>query len=445
MSIISFLMFRTFLFFGELLFFSIPFVYKKERRNFFWLRLVTSLLVIIGILFAFVYVEEYFYRIYEYSREIELIMVLILNFLMFSLFTGLNFFVFKETIFNIFGTITQSLSIRQLCYCFYFLMITFVGDKFNFLVITGVTFANFMIYLGVYLAISATYFVLVRKIVFKEENNLTKSLLSIYIFVVMMVLIIHSVSETYSTDGYSILIQMAVLGEITALVAVFAMDYLIRYTNRLKNENSLTLKLLEEQGNQFKFSKANSEDIRIKAHDLKHQVKILREGGPDAEKLLSELEDTISDYESTIYLDNHTIGIILRDKYAYCKKHKIKLSYISDPEAFMKVSNIDLYTLIGNIIDNAIEATMNLKNKNLRVISVNVSHKNGISSIRCDNYYEGTLNIENGIYKTRKIDAKNHGFGIRSIDVLAKKYGGFVDIKTDNQIFVLRVSIPDSE
>lgn len=266
-----------------------------------------------------------------------------------------------------------------------------------------------------------------------------------YLFASAFLIIIHSVSEVISTGDYNIFYQLLIASEIMGLVILLSTDLLIRYNNKLKQENEIVLHLLEEQGNQFKFSKANSEDLRIKAHNLKHQVKILRDGGPEAEALLKDLEDSINDYESTIYLDNNILGIILRDKYSYCKKHNIKLSYISDPDAFKHVSKVDLYTLIGNILDNAIEASLKLKNKNQRVISVNISTKSGISSIRCDNYYEGELQFEKGIYKTDKVDKMNHGYGIMSIDLLAKKYGGFVDIQTENQIFVIRVNIPDNE
>jgi len=445
MTIEGFYVFRCLILMLDLILFSTPYYLKKEKKPYFWITMPTTLIIYLLIGIAFAYLNKYISDINSFEQNLEIGM----NILQTSLFFGLWFLFcrinFQGSPYEIFSCCTQTLVLRQLCYCFYILLITFIGDKFNFLAFGSVTFINGLLYYFSYLVFATIYCIFARKLLFQAKNTLSKPMLFTYLFASAFLIIIHSVSEVISTGDYNIFYQLLIASEIMGLVILLSTDLLIRYNNKLKQENEIVLHLLEEQGNQFKFSKANSEDLRIKAHNLKHQVKILRDGGPEAEALLKDLEDSINDYESTIYLDNNILGIILRDKYSYCKKHNIKLSYISDPDAFKHVSKVDLYTLIGNILDNAIEASLKLKNKNQRVISVNISTKSGISSIRCDNYYEGELQFEKGIYKTDKVDKMNHGYGIMSIDLLAKKYGGFVDIQTENQIFVIRVNIPDNE
>lgn len=88
---------------------------------------------------------------------------------------------------------------------------------------------------------------------------------------------------------------------------------------------------------------------------------------------------------------------------------------------------------------------MKLSDKAKRVVSVSIYHRNGVSTFRCDNFYEGELSIKEGRIQTSKTDVSSHGFGIRSIQRIAKRYGGVVDIKADKGIFVLKVSIPDQE
>lgn len=445
MDIQTFFIFRSELLMFEFLFFSLPYFAKKERKKLFWITFPTTIIIYFLVGVGFAVISQYQEAQVNYARDFSTaynIVQYILFYLLFVLGSKINF---KGSIYEIISCTTQALVLRQICYCFYILLITFIGDNYNFLTLESVNFINGLLYVFTHVFAAAIYCFFARKLLFKSTNTLSKSMLLIYIIASVALINIHSVAEVYSTEDYSLYFKLLICSEIVSLIILVSTDLLIRYTNRLKEENSIVLHLLDEQGNQFKFSKANSEDLRIKAHNLKHQVKILREGGPEAEKLLDELQDSINDYESTMYLDNNVLGIILRDKYSYCKKHNIKLSYISDPNAFLNVSKVDLYTLIGNILDNAIEASLKLKNKNQRVISVNISSKNGISSIRCDNYYEGKLEIENGIYKTNKLDASNHGYGIMSIDMLAKKYGGFVDIQTENQIFVLRVNVPEAE
>ena len=102
---------------------------------------------------------------------------------------------------------------------------------------------------------------------------------------------------------------------------------------------------------------------------------------------------------------------------------------------------VDLYTLFGNALDNAIEGVRKLP-ADQRCISLLLHKKAGLIFIQFENPYQDDIRMENGIPRTSKHDRNYHGFGIKSIIHTAEKYGGFVTIETEYKIFLLRLTIP---
>ncbi|MEE3431427.1 MAG: ATP-binding protein [Candidatus Enteromonas sp.] len=444
MELLHFYAFRWTLYVVEILIAAIPFFLRKNRRDHFYLRLVLGFLSLGLCLLGTSFLQDTIFASAHYDDSVQVTLSIILYISYFFLLCLFMFAIFKEKWGAVFSSLTQAFSVRQIAFCIFILLMTIFGKDHNFLVYGSASFVTFLYYFGIYLAAYTVYFVSMRKVIFRANNALPPRLLWIYVPVVGGLLSINSVAEIFNENDITLYCLLLSI-EIIAFLVLFIADYLLRINDELTVENRIVARLLQDQASQFKFSKANAEDLRRKAHDLKHQVRILREGGEEAEKLLSSLEEDIDDFESTIYLDNQVLNIALREKWGYCKKHHIRFSYAGDPSAFAGLSAVDLFTMTGNIFDNAIEATMKLSDKSRRVISVSIYHKSGMSSLRCDNFYEGEITVENGIYHTSKSDRFNHGYGIRSIDMIARKYGGFVDISAKNGIFVLQVTIPDEE
>ena len=103
---------------------------------------------------------------------------------------------------------------------------------------------------------------------------------------------------------------------------------------------------------------------------------------------------------------------------------------------------IDLFTLFGNALDNAIESVRKLSNPEKRVIALTLYSKPNMAVIQLENYYEGEIVFSDSVPVTTKDDAPNHGYGVRSIREIAGKYGGSVSIDTQDGIFLLCIVLP---
>ena len=105
------------------------------------------------------------------------------------------------------------------------------------------------------------------------------------------------------------------------------------------------------------------------------------------------------------------------------------------------INVVDLYTLLGNAIDNAIEAVSDYSVEK-RIISLWIKEQGDMLHFMVDNYFEGTLVLKNGYPVTSKEDKDYHGFGIKSIRMTAKKYRGEIRISQDGTVFSLQIMIP---
>ena len=102
---------------------------------------------------------------------------------------------------------------------------------------------------------------------------------------------------------------------------------------------------------------------------------------------------------------------------------------------------VDIYALIGNALDNALECVMN-EPEEKRIISLHIRKNGDMVLIHMENHCSIEPQFQNGLPVTNKSDKTVHGFGVRSICYIAQKYDGDVRMKVQNQSFVLDIFLP---
>ncbi len=213
---------------------------------------------------------------------------------------------------------------------------------------------------------------------------------------------------------------------------------------QLKKELEAMNSVLHRQYEQYKQSRENIEMLNVKYHDLKHMIGVIRsESNPEKqESYLQELDEIIKIYETQYNTGNSVLDAVLTSKGTYCAKHDIKLTCMVDGSMADRMSVMDICTVFGNALDNAIESVIKLSDMEKKVIRVSVFHQNNFLMMRFENYYEEALVFEDGLPATTKKKQGYHGYGIKSIRRSAEKYGGNVTIHTENNWFTMLVLIP---
>lgn len=201
---------------------------------------------------------------------------------------------------------------------------------------------------------------------------------------------------------------------------------------------------LEMQRTNYEMLAQSMEIVNIKYHDLKHQIAIIREGLDKEESIayLDKMEQEIRIYEAQNKTGNKVLDTILTAKSIYCQNHWIEMTVVAEGAALSFMEPMDISALFGNLVDNAIESVEKIPQKEKRLIHLAVAHQKGFVRIRLENCYEQQPKIEGGRIKTSKSDSRYHGYGMRSIESIVKKYDGSVTINAKDGWFEQRILIP---
>ena len=136
------------------------------------------------------------------------------------------------------------------------------------------------------------------------------------------------------------------------------------------------------------------------------------------------------------------LDVILAEKSLYCERNGIVLTAIADGAKLRFMGQFDLYSLFENAVSNAIEAVNKAQEVEKRFIRLRVDAPAGMVCIHVENYCPEKPVFVGGLPKTTKHDKNYHGFGVRSMQMIAEKYGGGLSARVEWDIFNLDIAIP---
>ena len=164
-----------------------------------------------------------------------------------------------------------------------------------------------------------------------------------------------------------------------------------RETERI--EFSQKEQLWEKTKLRYEMSKESIAVVNQHYHDMKHQLMILSTMSDEDKRKakLQDMESKIAAYDAVVRTGNEYLDTVLTEKKLTCQSNQISMSCIADGSQLAFMDELDLYTLFGNALDNAIEANRKISNVHERWISVQIQNKKGILLVEIVNPYEGSL------------------------------------------------------
>lgn len=241
------------------------------------------------------------------------------------------------------------------------------------------------------------------------------------------------------TDIYNIrtLVDLAGVAMLYAYHVQRCELYMLRELDAIQN-------ILQNQYAQYRQSRESIEVINHKYHDLKHQIAVLRTE-PDAQRrsaYLDGMEEEIRDYEAQNKTGNSVLDTVLTGKSLYCARHGVELTCVADGARLGFMDVMDLCTIFGNILDNAIECELRVEEREKRLIHLAVYAKKDFLVIHCENYCPEALEFQDGLPVSTKPEGAYHGYGIKSVRRAAGKYGGAVTVHNGEEWFEINVVVP---
>lgn len=296
---------------------------------------------------------------------------------------------------------------------------------------------------------------------FSLEKNLNKSgseldihmgELTASLFIALAVYIMSNISYLIGNQLFGgtyamVIFVVRTTVDMGGLAILYAFYIQLRDMN-IRLDRDRLLDDLEMQYTNYEVLEKSMEVVNIKYHDLKHQIALLKDGlsnKDEALDYLNKMEEDIKMYEAQNKTGNKVLDTILTGKSIYCQNHWIEMTCVADGEALSFMEPMDLSSLFGNLLDNAIESVDKISAKERRLIHLAVSQQKGFVRIRVENCYDKKPELKDGLIPTSKTDKRYHGYGMKSIQNTVKKYGGSVTFSASDGWFESRILIPQKQ
>ena len=176
-------------------------------------------------------------------------------------------------------------------------------------------------------------------------------------------------------------------------------------------------------------------------HDYRHHIQTMKvhmANGDygEIDKYLDMLDDDLTNVETVIKTGNKMADAILNSKLSLARKQNIRVKAEAKIPVSLTVSELDLCIVIGNLLDNAIDACMELPEAE-RLIRLYMEMKGNYLYLAVTTTAAGTKKTH---FKTTKGDG--HRLGLTRIDAIIKKYGGYLTRASEDGAFSTEVLLP---
>lgn len=238
------------------------------------------------------------------------------------------------------------------------------------------------------------------------------------------------------------ILVIALILVICIIVQLIVNDHV--YFLNIKRIEGVNQELLRKQQEQYQQEMKLMEDMNQKLHDMKHYINVLdgMQSMEEVKQYAADLRDKLAPLQICHKSGNALVDVILTQKIQLCYQNNIQIMPYVDAKEMGFIQTLDLCTIIGNTIDNAIDASLSVTDESKREIDVRANRVNHMIVYKVTNYFTGQLREKNGHLLTTKEDEFRHGFGLLNVEKAVEKYGGSMTYKYQNDEFVLTILIP---
>ena len=297
-----------------------------------------------------------------------------------------------------------------------------------------------IIYSTVGKIIYITLLVIVEKVLYSISNkkiNIRSLVLFICSNVGYMIVSVCIYADAVSVNEkrYNILFLVCCLTIFLALVVnLISLKYYLKMENKDRDQEMIIYKLQVETRY---YEEKMKEEERIKSiyHDMKNHILLLESEREEKQEWISDIKKKIMKYEDFYRTGNRFLDVILRDKIEMAQSDNIHIEDDINMDGIKMFDPFDISTIFGNLLDNAIEACKLVQEIERRVINISARRKNQLLIILVKN-----PKPEDRERKMRKKGV--HGYGLRNVNDVVKKYGGEINIEEKESQFVVSIIIP---
>lgn len=342
------------------------------------------------------------------------------------------------------GSIFQKLSTALILYPFV-ACLNYLLDSFNFL---DFFISNDQFYYAYNLMrySTITFFWYIMHRLFYKRINRAREYLSVKAWHLLSVISVSPllgityIIITVPNSQIVITLPIVLISLLTNLGVLYLTSYIAQYSQTILENESL-----HQERAYYTNMAQNQEEIRKLRHDLNNHLSIINglliaNEIEEAKSYLSNLTIFAAGINRT-FCTNTLLNALLCTKYNLAIDNQIDTFFHIELNDTLPLSDLDLCSLFGNSLDNAIEACLCIPTKAFRKLSLKVRCKNNFLSFQLSNSIAKKAVLVSGKYLSTKKEPL-HGLGLSKITDIVKKYNGTHSIEQTDTEFILTVIIP---
>lgn len=157
---------------------------------------------------------------------------------------------------------------------------------------------------------------------------------------------------------------------------------------------------------------------------------------------LKQLDENLHEIDQIVKTGSLMADAILNSKLALMREYHIRTEVTAHVPSEMKITDTELCVLLGNLLDNAIEACREVTKEQNRFIKIYMDTLQNQFYISIMNGMKGKAKKHGKLFQSTKEDARLHGFGLTRVNRIVEKYGGFLDCQSEEDVFATEVLLP---
>lgn len=299
------------------------------------------------------------------------------------------------------------------------------------------------------------FLICVLMIIFiKIVNKILKNKIYVYASYIILVNIVFIIlkilvrfSERYGgfpTEQYLIIV------EVIPKLAIMAIAITIYIVIEMKKENEERMKekraynRLETKNDYYEKVEESQNQIRRLYHDMNnhlYNIQMMNKSSEDASDYIVSLQNELNEARKTRVSGNSLFDIIVDEKINICKNKGIEFDIDVDSKNTGFIKNMDMSSILANILDNAIEACDKMTS-NKKYVKLTSMWADDMFVIICENSKENKVKKIGDRFVTDKPNKSEHGIGIKSVEKSVKNYDGNMMIFCNDNLFKVKIMIP---
>lgn len=294
----------------------------------------------------------------------------------------------------------------------------------------GVLPMDLLCYGGVYLLLFKIFQPFVRH----RNENFDNKIKAAFSFIILL-LCIGMARMTQDNLGRNAMAQISEsIYAIMCDVLILLLQFGVMEQAKLSHNVDQMRHMLQKQQDQYEASKSSMDLVNEKYHDLKALLRGFR--GQISPAQMQKLENRVQEYDLYLHTGNAALDVILTERRALCARRGIQFTCLIQGKDLSFMEELDLYTLFGNALDNAIEAVSQLPEGENKFISLTSQREDNMITVHIENPFSGKLEFSGGLPSSKR-DSRYHGFGLRSMERIVHEYGGALAVQQRGNIFCL--------